>query len=83
MNESFVEKTILQTNTPNGIALDIGANHGIYTKLLAKKFVHVYAFEPHPDNLKFLNFKKPNVTVIPKAIGLKNEIIQLFTNIDI
>ena len=51
-NENWVKQFI--HNLPvqeNGIALDIGANHGIYTKILADKFSTVYAFEPHPNNV--------------------------------
>lgn len=72
MSEQFVQGYINQLPKSNRIALDVGANHGIYTKLLADKFAKVYAFEPVQDNILILtkNVKDcPNVEIVPKAIS--------------
>jgi FkbM family methyltransferase len=79
----FLEKIQKFPNNQPGLALDIGANHGMYTKLLAEKFQLVYAVEPHPDNFRLLSEKAiSNVTYINMAIGLKEETIKLYTNIN-
>lgn len=64
----------------NGVALDIGAYHGEYTKLLATKFSTVVAFEPYPKNaIRILNnVPNKNVRVEQKAIGTSNGLISLF-----
>ena len=62
---------------PNeGAILDIGANIGIMSVLLAKKFkkATIYSFEPVPENLKALQriirfYHLKNVHVIPTALG--------------
>lgn len=83
MSEIGIQKYLetLPDNQP-GIALDIGANFGLYTDLLAKKFDYVYAFEPLEDNINILrkNVLKPNVTIIPKAIGASNEPAKIYLN---
>ncbi|MFW9823796.1 MAG: FkbM family methyltransferase, partial [Candidatus Thorarchaeota archaeon] len=61
---------------PNFICFDIGANVGIYSLLFAKYSKFVYAFEPFPRNLKFLNKtinlnKVENVKIIPYAVTNK------------
>jgi FkbM family methyltransferase len=80
-NENWVEQFI--HNLPiqeNGIALDIGANHGIYTKLLADKFSTVFAFEPHPNNVSKIktNVTNKNVHIEQKVVGTSNELTTLF-----
>ena len=65
------------------IALDIGANKGDYTELLASKFDKVYAIEPLPENIEDLKerFKdNPKVTIIPKAISHKAGTAKLYLN---
>jgi len=71
-NEKFVNQYIANLTESDGIAFDIGANHGMYTTLLADKFERVYAFEPHPSNLNKLQEKvqsKNNVIIHEGAIG--------------
>ena len=54
------------------VAWDIGAHHGYYTKMLAKKFGKVFAFEPDPANLVQLRketFSLDNVVIIPLAVS--------------
>jgi FkbM family methyltransferase len=80
-NENWVKNFItnLEVNE-NRIALDIGANHGIYSKLLATKFGKVYAFEPHPDNVARIksNVTETNVHVEQKVVGTSDGEIDLF-----
>jgi FkbM family methyltransferase len=59
-----------------GTILDIGANIGIMTATLARKFssANVYSFEPMPQNITALKriiryFKLTNVTVFEMALG--------------
>ena len=67
--------------TSNGVILDIGANLGIMTYYLSKKFSNnkVYAIEPVPTNLKVLekiikHFRLSNVTVFNIALGYEKQI---------
>lgn len=62
---------------PGGVVFDVGANVGFYT-LLASELVgpngRVYAFEPLPDNLKYLQRHLEinhitNAAVIPAAVS--------------
>ena len=66
---------------PGEIMLDIGANIGTITADMARKAAHVYAFEPHPDNLKELYARcgdMENVTIIEGAAGNRNGSFKLF-----
>ena len=38
---------------PNGTALDVGANQGLYTRVFCECFDRVVAFEPNPDYALF------------------------------
>ena len=42
-------KHLSQICPRSGVAIDVGANIGYYTFEMAKRFKHVYAFEPNPD----------------------------------
>lgn len=62
-----------------GIILDIGANIGITTALMAKKSKNakIWAFEPIPENIKTLkrivgHYKLKNVTIYEAALGEEN-----------
>jgi FkbM family methyltransferase len=79
-NENWVDNFIKNLPEFEGVALDIGANHGIYTKLLASKFQTVYAFEPHPDNVARIsaNVSSPNVVVEQKVVGTSDGKSTLF-----
>ena len=62
----------------NTVCFDVGANIGIYSLLLSKFSKRVYAFEPLPRNIIFLNRmlklnKVRNVTIIPCAIADQNK----------
>ena len=69
-------------NTANkGVMIDIGANHGMYTTQMAKKATKVYAFEPHPDNLKKLEEACKgcdNIIINPTALSNKRGTCRLF-----
>lgn len=55
---------------PARIALDVGANLGLFTYLLARYAPHVYAFEPNPQPLRILkSVADSNVTVVEMAIS--------------
>ena len=81
-NERFVKDYIESLEYQDAVALDIGANHGIYTKLLSDKFKSVFAFEPHPDNIVKINnhVDKDNVIVKDSVIGTVNDKVKLYTN---
>jgi FkbM family methyltransferase len=75
--ESHVQRLFCEKVKPGDIVFDIGANVGFFT-LLASKLVgsngHVYAFEPLPRNLSYIEEHirlngVMNVTVKPIAIA--------------
>jgi len=74
---------------PGMYIVDIGANIGFYTEILAKltgQSGHVFAFEPHPDNFEKLAAKLQvlkNVTLIQGAVGESNDKIQLYVSDDL
>ena len=81
LSEPLIEKIINSLEKSDGIALDIGANHGIYTAQLAEKFGTVYAFEPHPDNVKILKEVQkahPNIHIMEKVISKTNGPYKLY-----
>jgi len=68
----------------DGMLLDVGANIGIMTYHLAKRFPDrkVYSIEPMPDNFSILSEiknenKLENVTLIPNAVGEVNETLEM------
>ncbi|MEL6194012.1 MAG: FkbM family methyltransferase [Bacteroidota bacterium] len=70
--------------TPEDTVLDIGANIGVMTSLLAKtcKKGHVFAIEPVPENLNTLqrmvqHFRLRNVSILPIALGDKADTVQI------
>lgn len=81
-NENFVKKYITSLSPTDGVAMDVGANKGIYTTLLADKFSLVYAIEPHPKNIEDLARAvsgKSNVTIRQGVIGTHDGKHTLFT----
>lgn len=81
MNEDFVKKVIGKLPETDDIALDIGAWHGEYSVLLAKKHRHVYAFEPFPENLDALYDAVKdidNISIVKKAISSYSGNTKLF-----
>ncbi len=79
--EDYFQSKIDAWPKQDGVALDIGANHGYYTNYLVHKFTRVFAFEPHPDNLTELNkIKASNLEIVPCAISDKTGKIKLYRN---
>lgn len=53
-------------------AVDVGANKGVWTHLLAGLCVHVHAFEPHPKQFQYLKRALPrNATAYDLALSDK------------
>jgi FkbM family methyltransferase len=65
------ELKYLEKLGPNvGVAVDVGANFGFYSRRLAKLYEHTYAFEPQPFVSKELSLAGiKNLTVIPAALS--------------
>lgn len=68
----------------DGALLDIGANLGIMTVHLSKKFPKrsIHAFEPEPNNVEILNrvirkYRLNNVKVYPIALGEKKGTLEM------
>lgn len=83
MSEQFVSSVINAVGEKDRVALDIGANHGIYTAMMSPKFKKVYAVEPHPDNLAIIKknleeFK--NIEYVSKAVSSSTGTIDLNVN---
>lgn len=74
--EHFETQLLLQTLQPGDVAIDVGANIGVYTLQMARKVSRtgkVYAFEPEPTNFFILskNISENNFThVFPLSVGL-------------
>jgi FkbM family methyltransferase len=69
---------------PDGAILDVGANIGIMTVALAKKYPNstVYAFEPIDENIKAFEracrfYRIKNVQLFATALGDRNEQIKM------
>ena len=88
--ESYETQIVKQLVKPAATAVDIGANIGYYTLLLADLVGpqgKVFAFEPEPKNFNLLerNVKKygyTNVVCIPKAVNHITEMTQLYVSLD-
>lgn len=66
-----------------GLALDIGAHVGIWSKRLASEFKKVLSFEPIPKHIECWkqNVKEDNVTMIPSAVSnVKGKRLIKYTN---
>lgn len=74
-----------QAATDGKVAIDLGANIGEFTKVLAEKASFVYAFEPDPwtaDLLRRNTAHLPNVEVIEAAASDKPGKMQIFRHRD-
>ena len=79
-------RLIKKTVKKGDVVIDIGANIGYYTLIMARnvgKKGKVYAFEPDPENFSLLkkNIKKngyQNAVLVQKAVSDKNGEISLF-----
>jgi FkbM family methyltransferase len=86
VHEPFETRLIKKEVKKGDVVLDIGANIGYYTLILAKAVGargKVYAFEPDPKNFALLekNVKLngyQNIELVQKAVSDKTETIKLF-----
>ncbi|TSC77076.1 MAG: FkbM family methyltransferase [Parcubacteria group bacterium Gr01-1014_31] len=75
--QRFHVRALAELAGPGDVAVDIGADVGFFTLLLARQVVpkgHVYAFEPEPNNLRALtaNVRRSglrNITIVPAAVA--------------
>jgi len=80
--EEFETYLIKNITIKNGVAIDVGANIGYYSVILAKLVSRVFSFEPETDSFKVLkknielNFLK-NVVLANKAVSNKKESLVL------
>jgi len=75
--EPLTTEILLPLLKPDMKAIDIGANIGYFTLLLAKHTNHVWAFEPEKNNFESLKNNVvlnnlTNVTTLNKAVSDKN-----------
>lgn len=66
---------------PGDVAIDCGANVGVYTEILARTGAQVHAFEPDPACFEVLTRKlggMPNVTLHQKAVSTTDGVAKLF-----
>ena len=82
--EPFETELVKSNVKKNDITIDVGANIGYYTLLMAKIGAFVHSYEPEPNNFKLLstnvhqnNFSK-YVTLNNKAVSNFNGISKLF-----
>jgi hypothetical protein len=66
---------------PTDILLDVGANHGDFSKNLINYFKQLHLFEPNDELSKFLykNFKQNKVKILNFGLGDTNE--KIFSSI--
>lgn len=71
LNKGEAELHVLADIVPPGrSAIDVGANKGVYTRLLAELASHVHAFEPNPKAYRWLDRALPdNVATYPIALS--------------
>jgi len=63
-----------------GIALDVGAHYGSWTRHLSRQFAQVYAYEPVPETFACLaeNTRDfPNVQIFQQAVGEMNQCVSV------
>jgi len=75
-HRNLYESTIKSLSTTNNVFVDIGANYGFISAMLAPFFDKVYAFELIPATYDCLvkNMEKfPNVECMPYGLGNKEE----------
>ena len=86
--DKFEVECLKQIIKKGDIVVDLGANIGYYTLILAQlvgKSGHVYSFEPDPSNFEILSKnvkenKHEHVTLVQKAISDKNSKIKLYVS---
>ena len=70
-SEAERELVHLKELGPNtGVAVDVGANIGVYSYALSRLYDHVYAFEINPELLTMLiGYRSTHIDVIPKGLS--------------
>ena len=66
---------------PDDICIDLGANLGTFTEVMARSRGHVHSFEPDPETFERLKDRVghlPNVTLHQKAVGATGGQFQLY-----
>jgi FkbM family methyltransferase len=75
----FIRSIDSYVHCPRRTAIDIGANFGVYTRILARGFQHVHAVEPLPKLAAPLRAAGPkNCTVHEIALGTQPGQLELF-----
>ena len=84
VHELPVTEVVWRLADPDDAALDVGANIGYFTLLLAARCRRVRAFEPHPllrrgltENVELLGTARRNVTVDARAVSDRTGIARL------
>lgn len=80
--EYCLRKFLINVSSKDKIFVDVGAHVGEYSVRMSKYYKHVYAIEPNPRSVMILKKNLElnnvtNVTIIPKACGDKQGILQL------
>jgi FkbM family methyltransferase len=78
-----IEQVIREHVGVDDVVIDIGANQGLYTKLLASLARHVYAFEPNPRIFPILKqcVTATNATLIQRAASDRVGTIDFFVDL--
>lgn len=74
-------KRILNMVDSSDLLLDIGANVGFYSMLMAKTGAQTISYEPNPfafKELEKVGLSQKNLTIINKAVSNKNQKAKLF-----
>ena len=69
----------------NSVCIDLGANIGLISSMMARRGATVYAFEPNPAIYILLEEKYksfPNIHPIKKAAGITNRSVNLYLHSD-
>ena len=78
-----IDRFIRQHLQPGDVALDIGANQGLYTKTMLARRATVYAFEPNPEMATVLSgtIRDPRLRIVQKAVGATAGPIDFFIDL--
>jgi len=77
--------TLVKKLTPSSVVIDVGANVGLVSEVLAVRGARVIAFEPNPvafEELRCVAQKYKNIELRKEAAGLKNQQVKLFLHKD-
>ena len=77
--------TLVKKLTSSSVAIDVGANVGLVSEVLAVRCGRVIAFEPNPvafEKLRVVAQKYKNIELRKEAAGLKNQQVKLFLHKD-